>query len=335
MVGTFRVGILGAAGIAPAALIDPARRVSGVEVSAIAARDSERARQFAAKHAIPRVHDSYASLVNNPTLDAVYIPLPNSLHAYWTEQALLAGKHVLCEKPFAANAGEAAPLVELAEQRGLALMEAFHYRYHPLMVRAQEIVASGEIGALRHIDASFCIPLFKPRDIRWSWELAGGATMDVGCYAIHLIRTFGKGNGDEPQVLAARARLRSQQVDRRMDARFRFANGVTAAMTCSMLSPALLRFGATIVGARGEIRILNPWLPHLFHRFSVHTPHGSRRERFAGDSTYTHQLRAFVAWARSGAPAITNGRDALGNMTVIDAVYRTAGLSLRGTSASV
>ncbi len=326
----FRIGILGAAGIAPAALIDPARRVPGVEVSAIAARNPEHARQFAAKHGVPHVHDSYASLMADPTLDAVYIPLPNSFHARWTEQALLAGKHVLCEKPFTSNAAEAVGLVELAGQRGLVLMEAFHYRYHPLMLRAKEIIESGAIGALRHIDASFCIPLIKPRDIRWSWELAGGATMDVGCYTIHLIRTLA---GGEPQVVEARAKLLSPQVDRRMDARFRFENGVTATMTCSMLSPALLRFGATIIGARGEIRILNPWLPHLFHRFSVRTPAGRQRESFPGDSTYTHQLRAFVAWAQGGPPAFTHGRDALANMAVIDAVYDAAGLSPRGVSA--
>ncbi len=332
MLTTFRIGVLGAARIAPAAIIAPARRVPGVEVSAVAARDPDRARRFAATHAIPRVHNDYASLVTDPSLDAVYIPLPNSLHAAWTEQALLAGKHVLCEKPFTANAAEAAQLVELAEERGLALMEAFHYRYHPLMTRAKEIIESGEIGALRHIDASFCIPLIKPRDIRWSSKLAGGATMDVGCYTIHLIRSLG---GSEPYVLAARARLRSPQVDRRMDARFHFDNGVTASMTCSMFSSTLLGFSAAIVGARGEIRILNPWLPHLFHRFSVRTPQGRRRERFPGESTYTHQLRAFVACARDGAQALTDGRDALANMAVIDAVYHAAGLTPRGASASV
>jgi predicted dehydrogenase len=321
-----RIGILGAAGIAPSALIAPARQVADVEVTAIAARDRQAAQRFAAKHGIARVHDNYAALVADPDLDAVYIPLPNSLHAPWAEQALLAGKHVLCEKPFTSNAAEAERLAALAEHSGLVLMEAFHYRYHPLMVRAKEIIDSGEIGSLRHIDASFCIPLFKPRDIRWRWELAGGATMDVGCYTIHLIRSLG---GGEPQVRSAQARVISPQVDRRMAAEFDFADGVTASMTCSMLSPSLLRVGATITGSRGEIRILNPWLPHRFHRFTVRTPAGRRRERFAGDSTYTHQLRAFVAWVRGGPPALTDGRDAVGNMRVIDAVYRAAGLRPR------
>ena len=117
-----------------------------------------------------------------------------------------------------------------------------------------------------------------------------------------------------------------------MDADFEFESGVTAHMTCSMLSPSLLRLGATISGARGEIRILNPWLPHLFHRFTVRTPAGNRRERFAGDSTYTHQLRAFAAWVRGGPPALTAGQDAVGNMRTIDAVYRAAGLHPRGES---
>jgi predicted dehydrogenase len=322
-----RIGILGAAGIAPAALIGPAKQVDGVAVTAIAARNRQRAEQFAAKHGIARVHDRYAALVADPDLDAVYIPLPNSLHAPWAEQALLAHKHVLCEKPLSSNATQAEHLVALAESTGLVLMEAFHYRYHPLMVRAKEIVDNGEIGGLRHIDASFCIPLVKPRDIRWRWELAGGATMDVGCYTIHLIRSLG---GGEPHVRSAHARLLSSQVDRRMEADFEFDSGVTAHMTCSMLSTRLLGLGTTITGSRGEIRILNPWLPHRFHRFTVRTSAGHRRERFAGDSTYTHQLRAFVAWVQGGPPALTDGQDALHNMRTIDAVYRAAGLRPRG-----
>ena len=322
-----RIGILGAAGIAPPALIAPARQVDGVEVTAIAARNRQRAQQFAAKHGIARVHDSYAALVADRGLDAIYIPLPNSLHAPWAEQALLAGKHVLCEKPLTSNAAEAERLVALAGQRGLVLMEAFHYRYHPLMLRAKEIIDSGEIGSLRHIDASFCIPLVKPRDIRWRWELAGGATMDVGCYTIHLIRSLG---GGEPGIRSAQARLLSPQVDRRMDADFEFASGVTAHMTCSMLSARLLGLSATIRCSHGAIHILNPWLPHLFHRFTVRTPAGSRRESFAGASTYTHQLRAFAAWVRGGPPAFTDGHDALHNMRVIDAIYRAAGLRPRG-----
>src|SRR2546422_5295627 len=126
-----RFGILGAARIAPMALVRPAQRVPEASVLAVAARDPERARRFAARHGIPRVHPSYDALLADPEIDAIYNPLPNALHAPWTIRALAAGKHVLCEKPFAANAAEAGGMARAAERSGRGLMEAFHSRYHP------------------------------------------------------------------------------------------------------------------------------------------------------------------------------------------------------------
>ena len=143
-----RIGILGAARIAPLALVNPAKGHTEVEVAAVAARDASRGRAFAAKHRIPRVHESYDALIADPDLNAVYIPLPNGLHGRWTRAALAAGKHVLCEKPFTANAAEAREIAELAANSDRVVMEAFHYRYHPLTRRVEEIIASGELGAL-------------------------------------------------------------------------------------------------------------------------------------------------------------------------------------------
>src|SRR5205823_14173805 len=132
VVTDLRFGVLGAARIAPLAIVKPARQVDGVVVSAIAARDPERAKEFASKHGIPKVHTSYDALVDDPDIDAVYIPLPNGLHAQWTLRAIAAGKHVLCEKPFTANAAEAEQVADAAEASDVVVMEAFHYRYHPL-----------------------------------------------------------------------------------------------------------------------------------------------------------------------------------------------------------
>ena len=170
-----RVGTLGAARIAPGALIKPARRVPEVTVTAVAARDPGRARQFAARHGIAVVHDSYEALIADPDIDAVYNPLPNSLHAPWTLRAIAAGKHVLCEKPFASNEAEAAEVADAARSAGLVVMEAFHYRYHPLARRMRDIVA-GELGRLGHVEAALCIPLPRFSDIRYRFDLAGGAT---------------------------------------------------------------------------------------------------------------------------------------------------------------
>ena len=211
---TVRIGILGAAKIAPSALVKPARDVERVEVVAVAARDRVRADAFASKWSIPKVHDSYEALVADAEVDAIYNPLPNGLHAPWTIAALEAGKHVLCEKPLTSNADQARQVAAVAERTGNVLMEAFHYRYHPLMVRAVEVAQSGELGELRHVESWMQIPLLKRHDIRFDLSLAGGAVMDLGCYSIHQLRSL---TGEEPKVVAASAKERAPG-DRPVDA---------------------------------------------------------------------------------------------------------------------
>jgi predicted dehydrogenase len=324
-----RIGILGAARIAPMALIRPARQVAGVEVAALAARDPERARRFAARHGVPRVHESYEALLADPELDAVYNPLPNSHHCEWTIRALEAGKHVLCEKPLAANAEEAARMGAAAERAGRVLMEAFHWRYHPLAARMREIVGSGELGAVRHVEARFCVPLLLPGDIRYRLDLAGGAAMDAGCYAVHVVRTLA---GAEPEVVRAEARLASPRVDRWMAAELRFPGGCSGRVECSLASAKLLAASARVVGEAGELRVVNPIAPQIWHRLSVRGAAGRRSERVPGDASYTHQLRAFRAAVRDGAAFPTHPADSLANMRVIDAIYEAAGLGRRGRS---
>jgi predicted dehydrogenase len=327
--GPLRIGILGAASIAPSALIKPAKGNGKVVVAAVAARDPARAQAFAAKHGIARVHESYDALIADPDLDAVYNPLPNSLHGRWTRAALAAGKHVLCEKPFTANAAEAREVAELTAKSDRVVMEAFHYRYHPLALRIEQIIASGELGKLERVEAAMCFPLPKFSDIRYNYSLAGGATMDAGCYAVHMARMFGRGN---PDVVSAQAKLRDPQVDRAMTAELRFPGGHTGRVHCSMWSSDLLQFSARVVGDRGEMRVLNLVAPQLFHRLSVRSADGKRVERFARRSSYAYQLDAFAAAVLRGDPVKTNPDDAVENMSVIDAIYRAAGLPLREPS---
>ncbi len=322
------IGILGAARIAPMALIRPARQVPAAAITAVAARDRSKAEAFARKHGIGRVHDSYDALLADRDIDAIYNPLPNGLHCAWTIRALEAGKHVLCEKPIASNAAEAEQMAQAAARTGLVLMEAFHYRYHPLAARMKAIIDSGDLGTIRHVETHMCIPLPFPNDIRYRYDLAGGATMDVGCYTISLLRFLA---GAEPEVTRAEPRLSSPKVDRYMEADFRFADGRSGRMTCSLFSAALLRIRALVRGDRGEMRVINPIAPHLWHRLTVRTERGTTSERVAGDATYTHQLRAFVAAVRDGAAVPTDATEGVANMRVIDAVYRAAGLPPRGT----
>jgi predicted dehydrogenase len=329
-VGQLRIGTLGAARITPAALIGPARHVPDVTVAAVAARDPARARRFAVRHGIERVHDSYEALIADPDLDAIYNPLPNSLHAPWTLRAIAAGKHVLCEKPFASHESEATEVAAAARSAGLVVMEAFHYRYHPLARRMAEAVA--EIRALRHVEASLGFPLPRFGDIRFQFGLSGGATMDAGCYPISCIRMLAQA---EPVVLSARAKLHGQDIDRAMVADFRFPGGATGRIRASLWSSDLLHISARATGERGEMRAFNYLAPHILNLLTVRTGAGTRRERVRGDgTTYTYQLRAFAAAVLRGEPVLTTPDDAVANMRVIDAVYRAAGLPLRGTASA-
>ncbi|MFV8315602.1 Gfo/Idh/MocA family protein [Mycobacterium sp. 23] len=324
-----RIGILGAARIAPSALINPAKQTDAIVVAAVAARDVSRGQAFAVDHGIARVHNSYQDLVADPEIDAVYNPLPNSLHGRWTRAALDAGKHVLCEKPFTANAAEAREIADLAAHSDRVVMEAFHYRYHPLALRVEQIIASGELGRLQHVEAAMCFPLPKFADIRYDYALAGGATMDAGCYAVHMVRTFG---GATPEVVSARAKLRDPRIDRAMTAELRFPGGHTGRIRTSMWSTDLLRMSVTIIGSEGRLRVLNPVVPQIFHRMSVRSANGRRVERFGRRASYAYQLDAFLAAVVHGEPVKTAPQDAVENMTVIDGIYRAAGLPLRQPS---
>ncbi len=322
-----RLGILGAARIAPMAVVRPAAAVPEVRIHGIAARVPARAGDFQVKHSIEKAYPTYDALLADEEIDAIYNPLPNGLHEAWTIRALEAGKHVLCEKPFAANAAEAERMAEAARVADRKLVEAFHYRYHPLAARMREIVESGELGVVRRIETSVCFPLPFFSDIRYDFALGGGALMDAGCYAVHLVRFLA---GAEPVVVSARPTLRTPDVDRAMEAELRFEDGRTGRIRCSLFSPRLLSVSAVVRGDRGQMQVWNPILPHFHHRLTVKSGEGTRRETVYGESTYTHQLRAFARLVRDGVPVPTDPADAIANMRVIDAIYDRAGMKRRG-----
>ena len=322
-----RIGVLGAAAIVPMALTNPARSVPEAQILAVAARDPKRAEAFARKHHIPRVHQTYGDLLNDPQIDAIYNPLPNGLHAEWTMRALQAGKHVLCEKPFASNAAEAEEMARVARETGLVLSEAFAYRYHPLIERVKEVMASGELGKIKHIEAQFCFLLPSPNNIRFKYELAGGALMDCGCYPVSLIRYLA---GAEPTVAKARARLFAPQVDHKMSADLSFPDGRTAHLVCDMLSPRLFRSSLNIEGEAGKLSVFNPYHPHWFNWLSVHGLKGNSSGPVKGDNVYALQLRAFIKAIRGEMKLNTGPEDAIGNMRLIDAIYEKAGMKKRG-----
>jgi predicted dehydrogenase len=324
-----RIGILGASSYAPTTLINPARENDEVVVAALGARDVPSAEAFAAKYGIARAHGSYEALLDDPDLDAIYVLLPTSMHGRWTKAALAAGKHVLCEKPFTANAAEAREIAELAAKSDRVVMEAIQFRYHPLTLRVEQIIASGELGKLELVDIALCVLMPNFSGNCYNYAFAGGALMDAGSYVINMARTFG---GSTPKVVSAQAKLRDPRVDRAMTAELHYASGHAGRIRCALWSSDLFRARAKVVGDRGELRVLSPAAPHLFPRLSIRSSDGKRVERFPRRVAYAYQLDAFAAAVLRGEPVRTTPEEAVENMTVIDGIYRAAGLPVREPS---
>jgi predicted dehydrogenase len=322
-----RFGTLGAARITPNALIIPAKQLDGVEVAAIAARDRNSAEEFARANGIPRVVPSYEELIGDPGIDVIYNPLPNSLHCEWTIRALRAGKHVLCEKPLASNAAEAQRMAQTARETGRLLGEAFHYRYHPLSDRVRVLIAEGAIGRLLSVEANFSVPI-PPSNIRYDWSLAGGAMMDLGCYPLHMIRYF---SGVTPRVIRAAARCGPENIDIATDVQMELGEGVTARMTCAMAQDTQIAASFKARGDRGELTVINPVAPQMGHQLTIRTSAGEKQETVPGETSYSYQLRAFVAAVNGEEKFPTDGGEGVINMRIIDDAYRAAGLPPRGT----
>ena len=324
-----RVGILGAARIAELAIVKPAH-VTGTRLVTVAARDPRRAEAFAAEHGVERATDSYAAVLADPDVEVVYNPLPNALHGPWNLAAVEAGKHVLSEKPFASTAEEAAEVRDAANKAGVTVVEGFHYLFHPVMQRLFALLGSGELGELQRVDALIAMPEPDDGDPRWSFDLAGGALMDLGCYGLHAHRTLGRWAGGEPELVDARAKERAGApgVDEWLEADLRFPSGATGTVRCSMAHP---RFEMTlhVTGSRGEATVQDFVQPHKDDRVLVRTGSDTRTEHLGTRSSYIYQLEALIAALRGGAPMPIDTDDAVATARLIDSCYRAAELPLR------
>lgn len=326
---TLRFGLLGAAYIAPRGLVKPVQVFDDVEIVSIAARDRDRAEVFAARAGIPSVYDTYDEVVTDPNVDAVYNPLAISGHHEWTIKALKAGKHVLCEKPFAMNEAEAREMADCARENGLVCAEAFHYYYHPLSRRMREIVRSGVLGEIRFADAHFQNWLDdSPEEIRYRIELGGGATMDLGCYPLHFLRhTFGA----EPEVVSARAATVHEHIDLEMVAELVFPGDIPARISCRMNSAGGFSSEANFYGDLGRLKVVNPMVPQREpHLVELVTSWGTRRETLTTRPTFDYQLQAFIDAIEGVRPMPTDADDGVVSMRVIDNIYRAAGMQPRG-----
>jgi len=312
-----RIGILGAARVAAYALIQPARANGRVSVAAVAARDPARAKAYAAEHGITRVHESYEGLICDPELDLVYVATPPCMHAEQAIAAINAGKAVLVEKPFAMNASQARAVFALAAQRGVSVFEAMHSPHHMLFGRVLEIVTSGEIGQVRHIDAEFGVPIAPDDPIRWRADLGGGALMDLGVYPLAWVRRLA---GEAFFVTQATAEIDSAGADASFGARLQFASGITAEVRSSMRQ-AEPSARLVVEGTRGRLEAINPLAPQLGHALNVMTADATRTESFAtAPSTYESQLLAVCTTLLDGQPFPFPADDYVQSMKAIDAV---------------
>jgi predicted dehydrogenase len=336
-----RIGVLGAARITDMAVIQPAHNI-GAELVAVAARSKARGEAFAAQHGFAKVHDSYEALLADPDIDVVYNPLPNAFHGPWNIRALRAGKHVLAEKPSASNAAEAREVAAVVDETGLVFMEAFHHAYHPVYLRMLEVIASGEIGDVRDVDAMFVMPDPGVDDLRTSWELAGGAMMDIGVYSLHAVRSIARVMGGEPRLTAAMTAEYAPGVDAELAARFLLPNGASAIARCDMLALGSAGYeGAAggydeyhsevrVLGTEGRILVPSFVRPHVDGSLTITVGGETRTEDLGTRSSYTYQLEALTRAIREGAATnITDHQEAVRHMEFIDECYIASGMTPR------
>ena len=314
-----RWGILSTARINEEVL--PAFRTSdAAELVGVASRDTARAREYAERHGIPTSYGSYEALLEDASIDCVYLPLPNALHYKWTRAALEAGKHVLCEKPLTPTAEEARSLFELASERGLRLMEAFMYRHHPKTKRLREIVQSGVLGDVEVIRSWFHFKTDEPAsDIRYDPSLAGGSLRDVGCYCISLATYL---HNRAPDRVEGTARWSSSGVDEAFAATMSFGEQSVAVFDCGMFSP--LDVGVKVLGTNGNATVRSPWYAHMAPlEIELHIDGETSTISTPGANAYQLEIDNFCdAISGRGTPEIQPD-ETLRNLEVMERLERT------------
>jgi D-xylose 1-dehydrogenase (NADP+, D-xylono-1,5-lactone-forming) len=311
---TLRWGILSTANITRK-LLDSGNG----EFVAVASRSPGRAEAFARKHGIARWHSSYADLLADPDVDAVYVPLPNALHVEWSIRALEAGKHVLCEKPMSRHAADVERAFDVAERTGRVLMEAFMWRHHPQLARARELISDGAVGRLRLIRAAFSFVAVDPENIRLQGDLEGGGLMDVGCYCVSGARALA---GSEPERVHAEQVVGGRGVDVAMVATLRFPGDVLATIDCGLAYAT--RDELEAVGDGGSLFLDDPWHGREAV-IEVRAAHGSVERIDTGPAnSYALELANFEAAVAGKRPPLLGRDDAVAQARAIAALYRSA-----------
>ena len=322
-----RIGILGAAGIAPRAIVFPAHATNH-QLVAVGARDKSRAEEFAKQYQIKKAYGSYQEVIDDPDVDVIYNALHNGAHAPWNIKALAAGKHVLSEKPSVSNAAEAKEVLAATNKSGKVFMEAFHYYYHPMFQRLLTIIKSGEIGEVIKVESALLTPTPDKKDLRMQFALAGGSLMDVGCYALHSQRMISQLISDgEPTIVKTDSNAADGEVDTKLYIQLKYPNGVSGLARGDMETP-VFNAPLTVTGSKGSVHLPN-FVSALDPRVIVDLAGNKRVEHMPSLSTYTYQLLAFAEAVDLGKALKTDAKDALVQATLIDAAYLAANLPIR------
>ncbi len=295
-----------------------ATQSSAVDVVAVASRARDTGEHFAREHGIERALVGYETLLADPEVEVVYIALPNSLHIEWSERALEAGKHVLCEKPLSRRTAEVRGAFDLAEREGRHLMEAFMYRHHPQTKRLMELVSNGAVGRVRVIRAAFGFSLRDPSDIRLAAALDGGALMDIGCYCVNAARMI----AGEPERVSAEQIIGGDGVDLVFAATMRFPGDVLAHFHAGF---ALVgRDELEVIGEEGSLFIGDPW--HC-RRPGIQMRRDGQVQQIEVEAVDAYLLEAenLSAAALGEATPLLGREDAVGQALAIEALYRSAG----------
>ncbi|NTU83065.1 MAG: Gfo/Idh/MocA family oxidoreductase [Chloroflexales bacterium] len=315
-----RWGVISTANIGRRAVLPAIQRSATNTLIAVGSRDLAAGQAFAADLGIPRVYGSYTELLADPQVEAVYIPLPNSLHREWAIRAAEAGKHILCEKPLALSAAECLEMAEAARQHGVLLMEAFMYRFHPQTARALELLRAGAIGSPQLIRAAFSFRLINPANIRLQPDLGGGALMDVGCYCVNVSRTLFAAEPIEAQAFAIWS---ERGVDAQLAGSLRFADGRLAQIDCALTLGR--RESYEVVGPEGSLAVPVAFVPGQdATTLYVRDGQGERQETVAGVDQYQLMVEHFAACVRGQATLRYPPEEAAANMRVIEALLRSA-----------
>ena len=313
-----RLGVLGAAKIALGGIIPAAARTEKVEVAAAATRGGKKSREVREAAPEAELFEDYDSLLEGANVEAVYVPLPNSMHVEWTLKALAAGKHVLCEKPFALAGEEAARAVEAAESNGLTLMEGFMFRLHPQTLRLRELLSEGAVSGVRQVVAEFGHRLEDPEDVRGIGSLGGGSLGDVGCYCVSALRLA---FGSEPHRASALARFDEEGADKEMAGVLEFDAGL--GIVSSSISSAR-RERMEIVGEEGRIFLDTPFRADKAGGTIEITRGETYTETFEGADPYRAELEEFAAAIREGREPAVGPREILSNARAINALLDAA-----------